>query len=137
MDTHPSDLSGYKVGELTVLELHSYDKYNHQKWLCKCSCGNTTIVFRSNLLRSSTKSCGCKWFRGRKPIDIEVGTRFGKLTVIKSLGVRKISYGENKSVSRSFFLCRCDCGNCKEASRSDLRSGLKSCGCLKRGKCKK
>lgn len=30
-----------------------------EKILCQCECGNTTIVFKSNLTRGHTKSCGC------------------------------------------------------------------------------
>lgn len=29
------------------------------KWLCKCDCGNETIVIQKNLCNGNTKSCGC------------------------------------------------------------------------------
>lgn len=29
------------------------------KWLCKCDCGNMTIVTQKNLCNGNTKSCGC------------------------------------------------------------------------------
>ena len=28
---------------------------------CLCSCGNETVVFRNNLTRKNTTSCGCVW----------------------------------------------------------------------------
>lgn len=33
-----------------------------KKWICKCDCGNTTIVARGNLLTGSVHSCGCKQY---------------------------------------------------------------------------
>lgn len=51
------------------------------------------------------------------------GQRFGKLIVE---GLAKI---EN---NRTFWECRCDCGNIKTVMGNSLKSGLvKSCGCLK------
>lgn len=29
------------------------------KWLCKCDCGNETVVIQKNLCNGNTKSCGC------------------------------------------------------------------------------
>ena len=47
-----------------------------------------------------------------------VGEKFGRLTVLADLPHRR-------------HLCRCECGNAKEADRSHLRSGrTRSCGCL-------
>jgi hypothetical protein len=31
------------------------------KWMCICSCGKETLVFKSNLVRGHTKSCGCRF----------------------------------------------------------------------------
>lgn len=48
------DLTGQKFNKLTVIKL-----IKKGKWLCKCDCGNETIVFTSNLTTGHTKSCGC------------------------------------------------------------------------------
>lgn len=50
------NLIGKKFGRLTVK--HNITKGNNTKWLCKCDCGETVEVFKSNLGRS-TFSCGC------------------------------------------------------------------------------
>ncbi|MFD1268101.1 hypothetical protein [Paenibacillus motobuensis] len=56
-------------------------------------------------------------------IDI-TGQRYGRLTVLKEV--------EPRGYVR-VFLCRCDCGNEKEITMPQLRSGkAKSCGCLNR-----
>lgn len=50
------------------------------------------------------------------------GERFGRLIILEEVP------NENK---KRRFLCKCDCGNLKEAIGSDLRNGnTKSCGCL-------
>lgn len=57
------DLTGQRFGRLTVLNI-AHRKRDAQGdvrifWLCKCDCGNTCIVRRSQLRSGSTKSCGC------------------------------------------------------------------------------
>ena len=49
------NLKGQKYNEWTVLEF----KGNAQ-WLCRCSCGNESILTRRALLEGLSKSCGCK-----------------------------------------------------------------------------
>lgn len=43
---------------LTVVEKATSCK-NGSRWLCRCDCGNETIVARCNLVSGHTKSCGC------------------------------------------------------------------------------
>lgn len=52
-----------------------------------------------------------------------IGRKFGRLTVISYIGyIPK---------NRHMYLCKCDCGNCKEITRNSLIKGsTKSCGCL-------
>lgn len=53
------DLTGQHFGRLVVVKRVENSKDNSAHWLCKCECGNETIV-RSYLLRNGhTKSCGC------------------------------------------------------------------------------
>lgn len=52
-----ADLSGKVFSRLTV---DSFVPGGSQvRWLCRCSCGNSCVVFASNLTRGNTKSCGC------------------------------------------------------------------------------
>jgi len=51
--------------------------------------------------------------------------RFSRLTVIK--------YTEKRQNGSVIWLCKCDCGNFKEAKTHELnRHGVQSCGCLHR-----
>lgn len=52
----PGIKPGEKFGKLIVLEL-----LPDRKVRCKCDCGNITIVYRNNLTRPNTRSCGCIW----------------------------------------------------------------------------
>src|SRR5688572_15362452 len=45
---------GLRFGRLVVT-----DVLPDRKALCDCDCGNTTVVFRCNLSRPNTRSCGC------------------------------------------------------------------------------
>lgn len=58
------DLTGSTYGKLTVLEIDdtftsSKDTNWKTKWKCQCECGNIVSVFRDNLIRLHTTSCGC------------------------------------------------------------------------------
>lgn len=63
----------------------------------------------------------------RKRLDVPVGTRFERLTVVGEVEPRK----DKNGVSRR-FVCNCECGNELIADLRSLRSGHnKSCGCYK------
>ena len=48
------DLTGEKFTLLTPIQY-----LGKSMWLCKCDCGQSTIVESSNLVTGNTKSCGC------------------------------------------------------------------------------
>lgn len=48
---------GTKIGRLTLVE--SRKTPNGEKWICVCDCGKQTEVFRTNLTKKNTTSCGC------------------------------------------------------------------------------
>lgn len=48
------DLAGKRFGRLVAIEY-----LGKSRWLCKCDCGNDTIVLSSALVHGSTESCGC------------------------------------------------------------------------------
>lgn len=54
------DLTGLRFGRLTALcRSDKKVKKGVVFWECKCDCGNITVVSRTDLVRGSTKSCGC------------------------------------------------------------------------------
>lgn len=120
------DLTGQKFGMLLVLGHESL-----KGWKCLCDCGSIYYTNAYNLIHGRSSSCGCKQYEHNKFIvhpkrghsvfhkDME-GRRFGRLTVIKSVGYIK---------SHECFLCKCDCGNETTVNYHKLISGhTKSCG---------
>ena len=49
------DLTGQRFGKLTVVRRDGSDKHGHSTWLCKCDCGQFTVVTASNLRGSLVK----------------------------------------------------------------------------------
>lgn len=55
------DLTGQKFGKLTVIkrvENKIFSNGSAVQWLCRCDCGNETIVLASNLTTGNSQSCG-------------------------------------------------------------------------------
>lgn len=50
------DRTGQRFGKLTVIRFVD-TKPGHARWLCRCDCGNETIVTAGNLLKAV--GCGC------------------------------------------------------------------------------
>lgn len=130
-----NDLTGQRFGRLTVVEraedaVRANGKHR-VRWLCKCDCGNYSIVDSSSLHSGNTQSCGClkREIRGSKHcnfIDL-TGMTFGELTVV--------SKAETPKYNQPAWLCQCSCGNETIVSGGALRSGkTKSCGCSRLGK---
>ena len=112
---------GKRYGKLVVIEEAGIDSSKHKLWRCQCDCGNI-IEARGSKLRNGEKThCGCE--KRYNFID-ETGNQYGRLTVIKSVGVK----GKDRGIR---WLCQCECGKLTEVSGRDLRQGkVKSCGCL-------
>lgn len=53
------DLTGARFGRITVLGRAENGIHNEIRYKCVCDCGAERIVYRSSLLKGSTKSCGC------------------------------------------------------------------------------
>lgn len=53
------NLTGQRFGRLVVVERSANSKSGKARWLCKCDCGNDTVVFSTSLVRGLTHSCGC------------------------------------------------------------------------------
>lgn len=56
----PKDMTGQRVGMLSVIERAGSDKHGNARWLCRCDCGREALVAGTNLRAGAKKSCGCK-----------------------------------------------------------------------------
>ena len=134
IETSLIDLTGERFGRLTVVkraESRILSSGKHvTRWLCKCDCGNETIVNGGLLQSGQTQSCGCynKERISETSLHNLTGMKFGKLTVIERGNNRIESTGKN----RVMWKCKCDCGNETIVASSSLVTGLtQSCGCMK------
>lgn len=59
-DVDYDSLPGQTFGFLTVLAEAPREKGKPTRWVCRCVCGNETVVSTSHLLRGGTLSCGCR-----------------------------------------------------------------------------
>ena len=122
------DLTGQKFGKLTVLyrdtEAEKLKKDRHAMWKCQCDCGNLTTVVGKDLRAGKTQSCGClqKERASQSNGSSLLGKRFGMLTVIEQASSKN---------HRTYWKCKCDCGNEIIACARELSCGdTNSCGCL-------
>ena len=67
------ELTGKRFGKLVVIGRAGRDKHYNTRWLCRCDCGNETVVLGGNLTRGASMSCGCT--RGGKPTHGHCGER--------------------------------------------------------------
>ena len=134
------DLTGQVFGEWTVL--YKSDKTTSSGaivWHCRCSCGNERDVVGTDLRAGRTTKCkqhytkfqssnpkSSKTTPSRKRCNFsndKIGMRFGKLTVLEKIEVRK---------DGTYIKCRCDCGSTVSVRWGNLTSGaIQSCGCIK------
>lgn len=74
-----TDLSGHHFGKLTVISVVENSIAGKRKWLCKCECGNTSVVFGGNLTRGHTTSCGCHRDANYKTMNLTHGATANKM----------------------------------------------------------
>lgn len=117
------------------------------KWIVKTTCGEnvyclgqyteldkaTIMKIRAeNYIKNGTF---IKWYKHKFKdqyekllnnnfyVDIKVGDKFGKLTVIAF---------SHEKLSAKYWLCRCECGSEKVIKANSLKAGItKACGCAK------
>lgn len=117
---------GTIFGRLTVISnTDKLTKHGKTLWLCVCSCGEKVEVTGSNLIKGTSRSCGCSrkdTIRQMRVKDL-TNQRFGRLTVLF------VVY--SSSGKRVSWRCVCDCGRETTVSSTSLVSGnTQSCGCL-------
>ena len=118
---------GKKINMLTIID--EYKKRNKKYYLCKCDCGNDKSIRSDSVTTGKTKSCGCLAIDKAKKQGLNnskdiTGQRYGRLVAL---------FVSHKKNYRTYWMCKCDCGNEKAVAISQLTSGkTKSCGCLNR-----
>lgn len=125
-----TDLTGMKVGKLTVLKRSEHRKNGHIMWTCLCQCGVIKDIGSADV-KHKYKSCGCGikagieryWERIREQ---EKGMTYNGCIVLEY-------HQYNDSRKKPELKCQCHCGNIFVARASHIRVGaVRSCGCLKR-----
>lgn len=71
------NLAGRVFGRWTVIA-YAGRIGRHPTWRCQCACGNTGVIYATNLSRGLSKSCGC--------LRIEITTARNKLGKHKGCG---------------------------------------------------
>ena len=119
------DLNGKRFGKLTVISFcqnkgrKKWQKRIGAYWKCQCDCGKIIKVRSHSLRTGKTKSCG-------KACSASlVGKRFGKVVVIKRIGIRYVG----KTYRDAFYRCKCDCGNIVTFTRSQLKHHIQVAMC--------
>ncbi len=117
------DLSGKHFGKWTVVKRGDNSSRGQSRWLCKCTCGRTSLVSTYMLTHRQSSSCGrCPRGPSYNAIDLK-GQRFGDWEVLRK--------GDHTSGGKLKWACKCGlCGTVKEVSGTDLRMGKsRNCGC--------
>lgn len=68
---HSKDITNQRFGLLVAQKMVGKDKYGNTRWLCKCDCGNDTVVSANNLKSGSTSSCG-KCIRKESSYELQI-----------------------------------------------------------------
>ena len=53
------DLTGQRFERLLVLERGENNARGHSRWVCRCDCGRTKLVWATDLRGGRSRSCGC------------------------------------------------------------------------------
>ena len=59
LSSRSKKIYGQAFGRLTAVIPIRHNKYGNVEWLCRCKCGNETIVACNSLTTGNSKSCGC------------------------------------------------------------------------------
>jgi very-short-patch-repair endonuclease len=123
------EIDKIKVGDrserLVVVDLPQGGKI---KVKCNCEKETEKEISIYDFLNKKIRSCGC--LKKETPHRVlkkdRIGQRFGLLTVLEE-DKTKTTKG-----SRTYYKCKCDCGNTTTVHTSQLAMELtRSCGCLK------
>jgi hypothetical protein len=71
--TRFKDITGQKFGRLTAIKLIGTNEKGHTVWLFGCDCGVQKEISSSEVLKHSTKSCGCLRKDGKEKASLVHG----------------------------------------------------------------
>lgn len=126
------NLSGQKFNMLTAIDYFISIRPSGSRvtrWNCKCDCGESTTVDSSDLIKGTTKSCGCQQHKNgvRHTFEDFTGRTFSRLTVISTYSVR------DGNKTRIKCDCICSCGQTVSVLKQSLIAGhTLSCGCYQK-----
>lgn len=122
------DLTGKEYEFFKVLKRNTERTGKNVWWDCECECGKPFVATTTEINKGTRRSCGCmrKQLIGQAHLQDLTGETFGELTVIK----RDLTYPQNGSKPRTYWQCKCSCGNIVSIERTHLvNRGQASCGC--------
>lgn len=116
-------ISGKRFGRLLVVSEYRTEGVKKEYFCnCVCDCGKSVVVRKYSLTGGDKNSCGCLKKDMNKRIKDYTGKKLGRLTFIE--------FVERKN-KKTFWRCRCDCGNIVVLNLTYVRDGeTRSCGCL-------
>lgn len=128
------DETGNRYGRLLVTgpAPRADNRPGAARWFCQCDCGKVINTRGCALRMGKAKSCGCinREMLTAKYKD-ETGKRYGRLVVIRLVGMGDYRRGGKEQGAQ--WLCQCDCGKQHTTRGSSLRDGVVgSCGCAHR-----
>jgi len=110
---------GQQFGNRTVIAKIKNPKSKGYVYLCRCICGDESVVHKHNLLNGSSQRCkNCRLKEFSRDYS---GQKFNQWTVLNKTDKPKIT--------GTSYIARCDCGTIKEVAIHDLLNG-KSKRCL-------
>lgn len=124
------NLSGKIFGRLTVIEKFETNSSGNWSYLCKCSCGNESVVCGSQLTRGATRSCGClaREMTSKRAASLvrEKNPRWMGGVCIDNDGRKSKEYNAwRKAVKKKDKFCCQVCGDTKDLEIHHLDSYVK------------
>ena len=119
------DLTGKKFGRLVVLNFHKSIKHRAH-WLCKCYCGNNTIVASNNLRNGRNNFCGkCRRLEDSEALCLIIYRDYKHRAKSKkvefSLSIKQFK----RLISKKCYYCNAEPSNTKtRAGRSHPYNGI-------------
>lgn len=122
------DLTGKQCQYYKVLSRNTEKTGKNVWWNCECQCGKIFIATTTDINRGVAKSCGCMKSKLLSEAHLQdlKGQMFGELEVIE----RDFNHEQNGQKPRTYWRCKCSCGNIISVERSHLvNRSQSSCGC--------